>query len=40
MFNVGKGEKTDEGMVQASKQEPLNERATSPKPQRTEQRKL
>ena len=29
MFNIGKGEKTDEGMVQASKQEPLNERATS-----------
>jgi len=34
MFNIGKGEKTDEGMVQASKQEPLNERATS---QTTEQ---
>jgi len=29
MFNIGKGEKPDEGMVQASKQEPLNERATS-----------
>jgi len=29
MFNIGKGEKTDEGMVNASKQEPLNERATS-----------
>jgi hypothetical protein len=29
MFNIGKGEKTDEGMVQASEQEPLNERATS-----------
>jgi hypothetical protein len=29
MFNIGKGEKTDEGMVQASKQRPLNERATS-----------
>ena len=29
MFNIGKGEKRDEGMVQASKQEPLNERATS-----------
>jgi len=29
MFNIGKGEKTDEGMVQASKQGPLNERATS-----------
>jgi hypothetical protein len=29
MFNIGKGEKTDEGMVHASKQGPLNERATS-----------
>jgi hypothetical protein len=29
MFNIGKGEKTDEGMVQASKQGLPNERATS-----------
>lgn len=29
IFNIGKGEKTDEGMVQASKQEPPNERAAS-----------
>ncbi len=29
IFNIGKGEKTDEGMVQASKQGPLNERAAS-----------
>jgi hypothetical protein len=29
IFNIGKGEKADEGMVQASEQEPLNERAAS-----------